>query len=142
MARCHTDISGEQCWRVRFDPVKLAPDITIAIRLNDTNQAELDYYVMPALDLAGPALSIFSRRESSLDCFRFDSLDFFYGMAERMQVVRRGHGLPRFARNDTGGTAMPRTARDDDEDGLPRFARNDQTGGTKRFSRNDSPVYQ
>jgi hypothetical protein len=37
MARCHTDISGEQCWRVRFD-----------------------------------------------------SLGFFYRMAERMQVVRRG----------------------------------------------------
>jgi hypothetical protein len=44
MARCHTDISGEQCWRVRFD-----------------------------------------------------FLGFFYRMAERMQVVRRGHGLPRFA---------------------------------------------
>ncbi len=113
MARCHTDISGEQCWRVRFDPVKLAPDITIAIRLNDTNQSELDYYVMPALDLAGPALSIFSRRESSLDCFRFDSLDFFYGMAERMQVVRRGHGLPRFARDDQAGR-------------LPRFAHEGQ----------------
>ena len=113
MARCHTHISGEQCWRLRFDPVRLAPDITIAIRLNDTNQAELDYYVMPALDLAGPALSIFSRRESSLDCFRFDSLDFLYGMAERMPVVRRGHGLPRSARNDTGGTAMPRFARND-----------------------------
>jgi hypothetical protein len=100
MARCHTDISGEQCWRLRFDPVKLAPDITIAIRLNDTNQAELDYYVMPQLDLSGPALSIFSRRESSLDCFRFDSLDFFYGMAERMQLTRRGHGLPRLARHE------------------------------------------
>jgi hypothetical protein len=100
MARCHTHVSGEQCWRLRFDPVKLAPDITIAIRLNDTNQAELDYYVMPALDLAGPALSIFSRRESSLDCFRFDSLDFLYGMAERMPVMRRVHGLPQFARND------------------------------------------
>ena len=54
----------------------------------------VDYYVMPALDLAGPALSIFSRRESSLDCFRFDSLDFLYGMTERMPVMRRGHGLP------------------------------------------------
>ena len=103
MARCHTAITGEQRWRVRLDPAKFAPDITIAIRLNDTNQTELDYYVMPALDLAGSALSIFSRRESSLDCFRFDSLDFFYGMAERMQVTRRGHGLPRFARNDQAG---------------------------------------
>jgi hypothetical protein len=99
MARCYTNISGEQCWRVRFDPVKLARDITIAIRLNDTNQAELDYYVMPTLDLAGPAPSIFSRRESSLDCFRFDSLDFLYGMAERMPVMRRVHGLPQFVRN-------------------------------------------
>ena len=115
MARCHTAITGEQRWRVRLDPAKFAPDITIAIRLNDTNQTELDYYVMPALDLAGSALSIFSRRESSLDCFRFDSLDFFYGMAERMQVTRRGHGLPRFARNDEAGR-------------LQRFAREEASG--------------
>ena len=89
MARCHTAISGEQRWHVRFDPAKFAPDITIAIRLNDANEAELDYYVMPTFELSVPALNIFSRRESSLDCFRFDSLDFFYGMAARIPVVRR-----------------------------------------------------
>lgn len=34
---------------VRFD-TSLTPDITVAVRLNETNQAPLDYYLLPRLD--------------------------------------------------------------------------------------------
>jgi DNA invertase Pin-like site-specific DNA recombinase len=88
LTRCYTAVTGIRRWNVRFDPAKYAPDITIVIRLNDTNQAELDYFLLPKLDLPEQSLNIFSHRENSLDCFRFDSLDFFYGMAERIPVVR------------------------------------------------------
>jgi hypothetical protein len=75
-------------WQVRFDPAKFAPDITLVIRLNDDNQAALDYFLLPKLDLPEQSLNIYSHKESSLDYFRFDNLDFFYGMAARMAVVR------------------------------------------------------
>ncbi len=88
LTRCYTALTGVRRWHVRFDPAKFAPDITIVIRLNDANQAELDYFLLPRLDLPEQSLNIYSHKESSLDYFRFDNLDFFYGMAARMAVVR------------------------------------------------------
>jgi DNA invertase Pin-like site-specific DNA recombinase len=88
LTRCHTAISGVRRWRIRFDPSKFAPDLTIVVRLNEANQAELDYFLLPKLDLPEKSLNILSHRESSLDCFRFDTLGFLYGMAARTAVVR------------------------------------------------------
>jgi DNA invertase Pin-like site-specific DNA recombinase len=88
LARCYTEVTGRQRWFVRFDPAKFSPDITIVVRLNDTNLAELDYYLLPKLDLPAQHIKIYSHLESNLDNFRFKSLDFFYGMAERFSVVR------------------------------------------------------
>ena len=88
LTRCHTLLTGVRRWRIRFDLAKFSPDITIVIRLNDANQAELDYFLLPKLDLPVKSLDILSHKESSLDCFRFDSLSFFYGMAARKAVPR------------------------------------------------------
>lgn len=88
LARCHTEITGRRRWHIRFDPANFAPDITIAVRLNDTNLAELDYYLLPKLDLPEPYVRVYSHRENDLDIFRFSNLDFFYGMAERISVAR------------------------------------------------------
>ena len=88
LARCYTEITGKRRWKVRFDPAKYAVDITIVVRLNDANLAELDYYLLPKLDQSEPHIKIYSHLESNLDSFRFDNLDFFYGMSERISVVR------------------------------------------------------
>lgn len=88
LARCYTEITGKRRWHVRFDPAKFAPDITIVIRLNDANLAELDYYLLPKLDLPQSHIKIYSHLESNLDSFRFDNLNFFYGMTQRISVVR------------------------------------------------------
>ncbi len=99
LTRCYTALTGVRRWHVRFDPAKFAPDITILIRLNDANQAELDYFLLPRLDLPEQSLNIYSHKESSLDYFRFDNLDFFYGMAARMAVLRPSRPVAA-----TGGT--------------------------------------
>jgi|GEM_PF-4151569 hypothetical protein len=49
LARCQSLDSGRRRWKVRFD-TSLAPDITVAVRLDDSNQAALDYYLLPRLD--------------------------------------------------------------------------------------------
>jgi hypothetical protein len=43
---------------------------------------------LPKLDQSEPHIKIYSHLESNLDSFRFDNLDFFYGMSERISVVR------------------------------------------------------
>lgn len=88
LARCYTEITGRRRWHIRFDPAKFSPDITIVVRLNDANLAELDYYLLPKLDLPEQHVKIYSHKESALDSFRFENLDYFYGMTKRISVVR------------------------------------------------------
>ena len=73
-------------WTVRFDS-GLAPDLTIAVRMDSSNQAPLDYYVLPSLDIRDPRLRIKEDNGIFLDGYRYDSLDYFFGMA---QTVRAG----------------------------------------------------
>ena len=46
LARCQIPESGRNHWKVRFD-TSLAPDITVAVRLDQANQTALDYYLLP-----------------------------------------------------------------------------------------------
>ena len=89
MARCQTLPSGRQRWRIHFDPDQYAPDITVAVRLDPANQAELDYYVLPQLELPDRELQLSDRNSADFDCFRFDDLSFFYGLSERERLQRK-----------------------------------------------------
>jgi DNA invertase Pin-like site-specific DNA recombinase len=89
MARCQTMPSGRQRWRIHFDPDQYAPDITVAVRLDPANQAELDYYVLPQLELPHRELQLSDRNSADFDCFRFDDLSFFYGLSERERLQRK-----------------------------------------------------
>jgi len=88
MARCQTLPGGRQRWRIHFDHAHCEPDITVAIRLDQVNQTELDYFVLPQLDSPGGELQLSERNQAEFDCFRFDDLSFFYGMSERQRVQR------------------------------------------------------
>jgi DNA invertase Pin-like site-specific DNA recombinase len=57
LARCQTYASGRNRWKVSFD-ASLAPDITVAVRLDQANKAPLDYYLLPRLDFGQPRLSL------------------------------------------------------------------------------------
>ena len=51
------------------------------------NQAPLDYYILPSLDIQSARLRIKEDNGIFLDGYRFESLDYFYGIA---QTVRAG----------------------------------------------------
>ncbi len=87
LARCQTPESGRHHWKVRFD-TSLAPDITVAVRLDQANQAALDYYLLPRLDFGQSRISLAERNPIEFESYRFDSLDYLYGMAERARLRR------------------------------------------------------
>ncbi len=87
LARCQTPESGHHRWKVRFD-TSLAPDITVAVRLDQTNQAALDYYLLPRLDFGQPRISLAEHNPVEFESYRFDSLDYLYGMAQHTRLRR------------------------------------------------------
>jgi hypothetical protein len=87
LARCQTHDSGHNRWKVRFD-TGLAPDITVAVRLDQENKAPLDYFLLPRLDFGQPRLSLADANAAEFESYRFDSLDYLYGMAERARLRR------------------------------------------------------
>jgi DNA invertase Pin-like site-specific DNA recombinase len=95
LARCHTLVDkygqSRQRWRIRFDPARFNPDLTVAIRLDAANTAELDYYQLPRLDLPDQEIRVSNRNSANFECFRFDNLNFFYGMSERERLHRFQH---------------------------------------------------
>lgn len=87
LARCQTHDNGRHRWKVRFD-TGLAPDITVAVRLDQPNLAPLDYYLLPRLDFGRPRISLAEHNGIEFESYRFDSLDYLHGMAERTRVRR------------------------------------------------------
>ena len=72
---------------MRFD-TSLAPDITVAVRLDQRNQAALDYYLLPRLDFGQPLIHLAERNPVEFESYRFNSLDYLYGMAQRIRLRR------------------------------------------------------
>lgn len=87
LARCQSPAIGHYRWKVRFD-TSLAPDITVAIRLDQENKSILDYYLLPRLDFCRPRISLAERNPAELESYRFDNLDYLYGMAARSRLRR------------------------------------------------------
>ena len=82
IARSFETSAGALRWRIRLD-AGLVPDITIAVRMDELNEAPLDYYVLPSIDMNVPRLRLAERNGLSLDAYRFDNLCFFYSLAGR-----------------------------------------------------------
>ncbi|MFZ6819573.1 recombinase family protein [Undibacterium sp. Ji22W] len=87
LARCQVTESGRNCWKIRFDS-SLIPDITVAVRLNTNNQSPLDYFLLPRIDFGSPYLSLADQNSIEFDSYRFDNLDYLYGMAQRTRLWR------------------------------------------------------
>lgn len=82
LARCHVLQGGGQRWRIRLDNT-LAPDISVAARLDPGNESLHDYYLLPRIDFGEPTLCLAHWNPAPLESYRFESLDYLYGMAER-----------------------------------------------------------
>ena len=87
LSRCHTYDSGSHRWKVRFD-TSLRPDITVAIRLDPENQVPLDYYLLPRLDFGSARINLAEQNAIEFESYRFDKLDYLYGMAGRTRLRR------------------------------------------------------
>lgn len=85
IARCQTTPSDALRWMVRLD-AGLAPDLTIVVRMDAPNQAPLDYYVLPSLDVRQARLRIREDNGIFLDGYRYESLEYFFGMAQMVRV--------------------------------------------------------
>jgi DNA invertase Pin-like site-specific DNA recombinase len=84
VARCGETQAGSPRWRIRLD-TGLAPDITVAVRMDRGNVSPLDYYLLPRLDMTEPNLRLARNNGLSLDGYRFESLDFLFSLAARAQ---------------------------------------------------------
>jgi DNA invertase Pin-like site-specific DNA recombinase len=85
LSRCQETRAKSQRWRLRFD-TGLAPDITIAARLNPGNQSVKDYYLLPQIDLLWKRLSLAPENGVLLDLYRFDNLNVFLNLAKRLRL--------------------------------------------------------
>lgn len=80
--RCCETAAGTRRWKLRLD-TRLKPDLTVAIRMDQTNEQPQDYYLLPRLDMREAILRLTKFNGLSLDAYRFDSLAFFFQMAAR-----------------------------------------------------------
>jgi DNA invertase Pin-like site-specific DNA recombinase len=87
LGRCRRRASGQLFWKMRFD-TGLTPDLTVAIRLDSANQSALDYYLFPRLDFGCPRISLGECNPVELENYRFQDLDYLYGMAARTRIRR------------------------------------------------------
>jgi hypothetical protein len=80
LARSFETRAGALRWQIKFD-AGLAPDVTIAVRLDRSNEQPLDYYILPSIDMNASRIRMAEDNALSLDAYRFESLDFLYSMA-------------------------------------------------------------
>ncbi len=85
IARCQHTKAGARRWKIRLD-TGLAPDLTVALRMNGANEAVLDYYILPLSVLHTNRIRLAEDNGFMLDAFRFDTLAFFFAMAERARI--------------------------------------------------------
>ncbi len=85
LCRHQETAAGTSRWLIRLDET-LHPDITIAVRMNRENTGIQDYYLLPAIDLTWENLRVGEENGLYLDVYRFETLDYFFAMAERNNI--------------------------------------------------------
>ena len=85
IARCLQTTAGSLRWKIRFDS-GLSPDITVAIRMSPSNREILDYYLLPHIEISSGTIRLAEENGLALDAYRLETLDYFYGMAERTKI--------------------------------------------------------
>ncbi len=85
VARCRHTKTGSRRWKIRLD-TGLAPDLTVALRMDDANETILDYYLLPLSILDTNRIRLAEENGLMFDAFRFETLDNFYAMAARALI--------------------------------------------------------
>src|SRR5690606_35040290 len=87
IARCLQTSAGSFRWKLRLD-TSLRPDLTVAVRMDASNERPLDFYLLPHLDMRSAALRLCEHNGLSLDAYRFQTLDTLYRMGARQPFAR------------------------------------------------------
>ena len=77
--------AGSSRWLIRLD-ASARPDITIAVRMDATNEGIRDYYLLPGIDMTWEHLRVAEENAIYLDTYRFESLDYFFTLTERIKI--------------------------------------------------------
>jgi DNA invertase Pin-like site-specific DNA recombinase len=85
IVRCFQTNGHSLRWKIRLDTI-LAPDLTVAVRMNRTNSDPKDYYLFPRLDMHTAILRLCEYNDLTLDSYRFDTLEPLYAMAARTSI--------------------------------------------------------
>ena len=85
IARCQHTRAGSRRWKIRLD-TGLAPDLTVALRMDSANESVLDYYLLPLPELRTDRIRLADENGLMLDAFRFETLEFFCAMGERVRI--------------------------------------------------------
>ena len=85
LSRCKPTQAGSKRWKIRLD-TGLAPDLTVALRMDGKNEAVLDYYLLPLPMLDTSRIRLAEENGLMLDGFRFETLEYFFAMAERALI--------------------------------------------------------
>ena len=85
IVRCFETSAGSLRWKLRLDTA-LKPDITVAVRMDRSNEHPRDYYLLPRLDMRDAVLRLAEYNGLSLDAYRFEALDPFDRMAARVPL--------------------------------------------------------
>ena len=85
MSRCRQTLGGSLRWLIQINQ-RLAPDITILVRMDPANNQPVDYYLLPIMDLEAPRLLLCESNGAHLETYQFDTLDYFAALAMRRAI--------------------------------------------------------
>ena len=86
LCRHITTFTGSSRWLIRLD-ASLKPDITIAVRMDATNEGIRDYYLLPGSDMTWENLRVAEDNGFYLDAYRFETLDYFFSLTQRIKIL-------------------------------------------------------
>ncbi|MGS3334310.1 recombinase family protein [Serratia marcescens] len=84
-ARCQRISPQRLRWKIKFRTM-FSPDISIAVRMDSSNQSAVDYYIFPAIDILSEKISLEESNPYQLDLYRFDNLAPFYRLIRRVKL--------------------------------------------------------
>jgi DNA invertase Pin-like site-specific DNA recombinase len=85
LSRCRQTPAGSLRWLITIDQ-RVAPDITILVRMDAANDQPADYYLLPIMDIETPRLLLCESNGAYLDTYQFRNLDYFATIAMRRKI--------------------------------------------------------
>ncbi|EDS7168079.1 recombinase family protein, partial [Salmonella enterica] len=83
--RCQKKQTGGLRWKIKFHHT-IAPDVSIAARMDSLNTTVIDYYIFPSIDLLLNNKELKEQNHFTLDMYRFEDLHPLYRLVKRAKL--------------------------------------------------------